>query len=227
MVDWLGHADCADCAEGRNGVCRDLPLVRRDGVSAPIDRLTYSAKMPIYGEGDAAHYVYAVREGLLKLSQVAGNGTPRIVRFLRPGQLAGMEALAGEPYRHTVETLLPTQLCRIPVTALEEGPARETVLSPRLFRHWLRAMDDADAVIAQLSTGAAQGRVARFMLYVLSEAGEDSCVALSRDDMSALLSVTMETVSRTVADFKRQGWVQEHGGRFHFDRQGLTPIGAQ
>lgn len=227
LVDWLGQADCSACALGGEAVCQDLPRARRDGAPAPIDQLTYGAHMALYSEGDAAPYVFAVRDGLLKMTQLAGNGTRRIVRFLQAGQMAGLEALGGGPYRHTVETIRPTLVCRIPVAVLKEGAGNGMALSPRLFQLWLRSLDDADKIIRQLSTGASPGRVVRFLLYALSGPDDDSCVALSREDMSAVLSVAMETVSRTIADLKRQGLLREVNGRFHFNRAGLLPLAAE
>lgn len=226
VVDWLGHADCSACSlAGR--LCQQLPRARQDGAPLPVDSLTYGADMRLYKAGDEAPFVFAVREGLLKLTQLAGNGMPRIVRFLRAGEVGGLEALAGGPYRHTAVAILPTVVCRIPVEMLQDEGGQEIILSPHIFQHWLRTVDDADTFITQLSTGPAQGRVARCLLQVLSAPGQDNCVALSREDMSALLSVTMETVSRTVADLKRQGLLQEGRGRFKFDREGLMHLAAQ
>ncbi len=226
VVDWLGHADCSSCSlAGR--LCQQLPRSRQDGVPLPVDSLTYGTEMPLYSVGDEAPFVFAVREGLLKLTQIASNGMPRIVRFLRGGEVGGLEALAGGPYRHTAVAIVPTLVCRIPVDMLQEEGGQDLILSPHIFQHWLRSMDDADKFITQLSTGPAPGRVARCLLHVLSTPEQDSCVALSREDMSALLSVTMETVSRTVADFKRQGLLQEGKGRFNFDREGLMSLAAQ
>lgn len=225
VVDWQAHTNCAECslARGESFQCALLP--RREGGGAPIDKLAYGARTSLYGEGDPAHFIYVIREGLLKLTQLAINGMPRIVRFLHKGQLAGLEALSGGPYRHTAEAILPAVVCRVPLESFRNH-GHDPSIAPHLFSLWQRTTDDADMVITQLSTGTAQGRVARFLLHVLSEGKEDHCVALSREDMSALLSVTVETVSRTVAEFKRQGLLQESKGVFHFDRRALAPLAA-
>ena len=193
----------------------------------PVDILTYGARTQLYAEGDAAAYVFAVKSGMLKLTQSGGNGTARIVRFLGAGQVAGFEALAGGPYRHSVESVLPTLVCRIPVDPLQQGVTNDPALTPQLFHLWLRTLDDAEKVITQLSTGGAQGRIARLLLNILSEAGDDNCVSLSREDMAALLSVTIETVSRIIAEFKRQGILLEAKGRMQFDREALAPLARQ
>ena len=61
----------------------------------------------------------------------------------------------------------------------------------------------------------------RCLLHTLSEPGSRSCSAMGREDIAALTSVTVETVSRIVAEFKRQGTLVEQRGQFSFDREAL------
>lgn len=219
-INWLGQADCKLCAVRKGLLFAHLPDEALDDLMA-VDKMILGAKAVLYREGESARHVYSIRTGLVKLIQMAPNGTSRIVRFLKAGDVAGLESMSNSQYRHTAEAILPTDVCRIPVENLSEINKRHSALYEELLQRWMQTLDRADEVITQLSTGTAQGRVSRFLLHTLSEPDGNSCVALTRDDLGALLSLTVETVSRTVAEFKRQGLLEEKEGVFRFDRAGL------
>ncbi|MDD5297753.1 MAG: Crp/Fnr family transcriptional regulator [Rhodocyclaceae bacterium] len=219
-INWQGQANCKVCTLRKGLLFARLPDEALDGLLS-VERMVHGAKAVLYQEGEPALHLYSVREGLVKLVQRAPNGSSRIVRLLKSGDVAGLESLSDGRYRHTAEAILPTHLCRIAAEGLSAIRHRYSELSDELMQRWQQSLDRADEVITQLSTGTAQGRVARVLLYTLSEPGSNRCVALTRDDLAALLSLTVETVSRTVAEFKRQGIVNEEHGVFHFDRLGL------
>lgn len=221
-VSWIGHANCKLCSRPDGVLFAGLSNEVLDHLLVPVDQLGLGAKSTLYVQGETAHYLFTVREGLIKLVQDAPSGGPRIVRVLGPGSLVGMEAITGEAYRHTAEVVVPTKVCRIPRETLKDVAGKEPKLYGQLLQIAQHTLDQADEVITSLSTGAAQGRVARLLLNTLSEPGSNTCVSLSREDMSALLSVTVETVSRIVAEFKRQGLIKEQHGQMEFDREGLS-----
>ncbi len=203
----------------------DVPDDVLEHLLHPVEHLLVGSKGILYHEGDAARHVYSIRDGLVKLVQLTPNGSKRIVRLLRAGDALGLEALGGGgSYRHTAEAILATDLCRIPIETLSGINARHYELYEALVQHWQTSIDMADEVITRFSTGTAQGRLARFLLHPLAEPEGESCLALSRDELAALLGLTIETVSRTVAEFKRKGIVEEKGGRFRFDRSRLEPM---
>jgi len=219
---WLGQANCKVCTLRKGALFADLPDVVLDRLLMPVDQIVFGAKAVLYQEGELAHHVFSIREGLVKLVQVAANGSARIVRFLSAGDAAGLEALSDGRYRHTAEAVVATDVCRIPAESLVEINRQHSALFGELMLRWQGSLDRADEVITQLSTGTAQGRVARFLLNTLSDPEGSSCIALTREDLASLLSLTVETVSRTVAEFKRRGVLEERRGQFYFDRPGLA-----
>jgi CRP-like cAMP-binding protein len=221
-TSWLGQANCKLCTLRRGALFAGLSDEVLDRLLMPVDQMVFGAKAVLYQEGEPAHHVFSIREGLVKLTQAAPNGSSRIVRFLSAGDAAGLEALSDGGYRHTAEAIAATQVCRIPAENLVEINRQYSPLFEELTRRWQDSLDRADEVITQLSTGTAQGRVARFLLNTLSSPEDNSCLALPREDMASLLSLTVETVSRTVAEFKRRDLLEERRGMFYFDRPGLA-----
>ena len=89
---------------------------------------------------------------------------------------------------------------------------------------WQRALTDADAWLTKLSTGAAKKRMANLLMR-LREQDTDECYLFSREDMGSILSITIETASRTISEFKRLKLMTEiRPNHFSLDIEGLEAI---
>lgn len=220
----LGQSRCADCAIRATSLFGKLPEDVFDGFNGAVEHFSLPAKSVLFREGDAGRYVYTLRSGLMKLVQRAPNGSSRIVGLLHKGDTVGLGALGGAAYSYGAEALQPSEVCRIPVDMLRSVRASNPQLTEQIFLRQQKSLDSANEIITLLSTGSAQGRVARCLLNTLSTDGSTTCPAMGREDMAALISVTVETVSRIVADFKRQGLLREQHGQFTLDRAGLVKL---
>lgn len=204
-------------------------LLAYDETADPAGLLRLEADTTLYTEGRAGDTVYAVRGGMLKLQRRLPSGAQRIVRVLREGDVLGLELLIDGVYRHTAVSLVRCSLQAVDKADLQarmqtQMPATTPAASSRtmlLMQHWQDMVDEADLVIAQLSTGTARGRVARLLLHLTRRSSEGTCPSLTREDMGALLGLTTETASRVIAAFKRDGAVQESRGQLRCDAQAL------
>jgi CRP-like cAMP-binding protein len=218
----LGQSRCADCEMRDKGLFGKLPEDALDSLNGAIERFSLPAKSVLFLEGETGRHVYALRRGVIKLVQRAPNGGSRIVGLLHKGDTVGLGALGGSPHQHGAEALHTSEVCRIPVEMLRDARASNPHLTEQIFLRQQKSFDSANEIITLLSTGSAQGRVVRCLLHTLGADGSDTCPAMCRDDIAALISVTVETVSRIIADFKRQGLLGEQHGQFTLDRAGLA-----
>lgn len=178
-------------------------------IHKPIDELSLAVGETLYQAGAPFDRVYTLREGLIKLVQYLRNGEQRIVRLLKQGDVAGMEALRGQTYEHTAIVLQPISVCRIPVEVVQRLNLDTPRLHRQLMARWQHALNEADAWLTELSTGSARVRVARLLLR-LTDCCSDKLIYLpSREDLGAMLAITTETASRVIARFKRGGCLQE------------------
>ncbi len=222
---WQGKAECRDC-----GV-RDLVLfaeLNEDDfklIHLPIDEIRMEAGAVLYESGNEGKALFTIRSGLVKLVQYLPDGTQRIVRLLRQGATAGLEVLVGQPYEHTAIVLQPALVCRLPKEVVERLSRETPRLHSQLMRRWYAALHQADEWLTELSTGSARQRVARLMLHLLEVSEDGPCHLMSREDIGAMLGITTETASRTVAEFKRQAIIREvSANRFRCDRERLQAI---
>lgn len=209
---WAGPPQCQYC--GIRHLVLFSSLERDDFalIHDPIDERTFEKAGALYREGDPGDHVFTVREGVVKLVHYdRRTGGERIVRLLKRGDVAGLEALLGQPYRQHAVALDSVLTCRIPVTVINDLNRRLPNFHHELMTRWQHAVNEADAWLTELGTGPVKARVARFLVRLVEAEPGDSCFLPAREDLGAMLGVTTESVSRTTADFKRSGLIEYVG----------------
>lgn len=222
---WQGTAHCADCGIRDLVLFADLTEPDFSLIHLPIDEIAFEAGATLYSAGGEGTALFTIRAGLVKLVQYLPDGTQRIVRLLRNGATAGLEALLAQPYEHTAIALQPTQVCRLPRQVVERLSRETPRLHGQLMQRWHAALRQADDWLTELSTGKAPQRLARLLLQ-LAEA-DGSVTLFSREDVGSMLGITTEHASRTVAEFKRNGAITEVApNRYRCNMEQLTSIAA-
>ena len=201
---WRGTANCRVCSLRSKGLFADLNEHDLGMIHSPIDHLAYAADATLYEEGAAAKGVLSVRSGMLKLVRFSVDGHQRIVRVLRPGDVAGLEALGTAGYDSQAVALTDVSVCRIPLSVVHSLGSSSPRLHRTLMRKWQHALKDADDWLADLNFGSARQRVGNFVLKMRSVDDEQLVTLFARDDMGAMLNLKFETVSREISALVRE-----------------------
>jgi len=128
-------------------------------------------------------------------------------------------------YQHTAIALQPAEVCRLPAPCVKRLLSSNQRLFHTLMAHWYRALSNSDRWITELSTATARERAIRLLLWLSELETGDSCSLFSREDLGAVLGLTTETASRTMAELKRQDLIQEYSpNRFSCDIVKLRQI---
>ncbi|WP_295888484.1 Crp/Fnr family transcriptional regulator [uncultured Thiohalocapsa sp.] len=206
---WAGEADCRNCALRTSALFAGLTEKDFDRIHDPIDQFDLKPGMPLYKTGDVGDYMYTVRSGAIKLVQYLPDGSQRIVRIVRGADVLGLEALLDDGYHHDAVALQRSEICRFPTRVVRSLSQDNPNLHRELMARWQRALSEADAWLTELSTGSARQRVARLLLRLVRDRESSECELFSREDMGAMLGITTETASRTIAGFKRESLLVE------------------
>lgn len=206
---WEGEADCLSCTLRNSVLFAGLEEGDFDKIHQPIDLYNLPPGSILYRAGDHGDRMYTIRSGILKLVQYLPDGTQRIVRLVRSTDVTGLEALLDQPYQHDAVVLQTTEACSLPISVVKALSQTNPALHQELLSRWQRALTEADAWLTELSTGSAKQRVARLLLRLVRDEEASECELFSREDMGAMLGITTETASRTIAEFKRQSLLVE------------------
>jgi len=202
---WNSGVKCEQCAIRDLVLFADLTKDDFELIHRPINDFTLKVGATLYSQGDPSDAIFTLRYGLVKLVSYLADGTVRIVRIIKKGDVVGLEALDNKNYFHHAIVLEEASFCRIPVSQIETLNEHSPHLAKQLTTRWQRVIYDADFWLSQLSSGFAKQRVAYLLLYLLEGNEEQEVYLPSREDMGAMLAITTETASRVVASFKREG----------------------
>ena len=187
-------------------LCSDLSCSSIDEVLQHTNHYQYSPGALIYGGGSHHKFIYFIRLGMVKLESITHNGENRIVRLLGPGNSIGLELLDDvDFYNHNAVAVDRVDLCTVPIVKVKHLETCNLHLSRRIRGMLQSQLNLADQWIIALGTGTAKQRVAQLILILHQNFTDNNgaFVLLHRDDMAAMISITTETISRTIATFKR------------------------
>ncbi len=201
---WKGTSDCRACGIRDMVLFADLNEQDFGMIHAPIDDLEFRAGTTLFAESTAAMGIFTLRSGMIKLVRVTPDGRQRIVRVLRPGDVAGLEALATATYDSDAVALTDISVCRIPLSVINMLGGSSARLHKRLMEKWQHALKEADDWLVDLNFGSARQRVAHFVLKMRSPSDAQIATLFSREDMGAMLDLKLETVSREVSALVRE-----------------------
>ncbi|MGM9428065.1 Crp/Fnr family transcriptional regulator [Hydrogenophaga sp. MI9] len=205
---WRGTADCRACGIREEMLFADLHDEDFDLIHTPIDDLEYAPGQPLVRAGDTATSLFAVRSGMVKLVRNTLDGRQRIVRVMRSGDVIGLEALLGPVYESDAIALTSVKVCRLPLQVIQRLNRETPRLHQRLLERWHRSLKEADDWLAELNFGNARQRLAGLILKMRSDTEPELSTLFSREDMGAMLDLKLETVSRTLNAFAREGLIE-------------------
>jgi len=222
---WAGEANCLTCSLRESVLFSGLREEDFERIHQPIDQFVLPPGSTLYRAGSPGTHMFTVRSGVVKLVQYLPDGSQRIVRLARGSDVLGLEAMVSDEYQHDAVVLHETEVCRFPVDVVAKLAEENPRLHQELMARWQRALSEADAWLTELSTGSARQRVARLLLRLVRNEESAECELFSREDMGAMLGITTETTSRTIAEFKRQSLLVETSpNRFLLDIRNLERI---
>lgn len=187
-----------------------------DKVIGKTNMVIYEPGESIFQEGSDADVLFIIRDGRVKLLNYVENGRARITRLLTRGSIAGLNGLMDEPHTNTAIAVSRVSVYHVPMSALQGMKDRNSLLYSDFMEQWYEFLNEADTWITEFSTGAIKGRVARLIRY-LAEFDDSESVGnvelLTVEEMAEILGITAESVSRTMAEFKRKGVLTPDQGK--------------
>jgi len=213
---WDGSStDCLNCSLRSSVLFNGLTEKDFESIHEPVEQLTLKPGSVLYRMGERGHHLFTIRDGLVKLVQYLPDGTERIVRLVKSTDVLGLEMMVEPRYEHEAVVLQATQLCRYPVATVTRLSQNNPVLHKDLMSRWQKALNESADWLTRLSTGQAKKRMANLLLLLLENESSNRCYMLSREDIGSILSITTETASRTISEFKRQQLIRQ-ADRHHF-----------
>jgi CRP/FNR family transcriptional regulator len=198
---------CAACAVRDLSICGAIEPEHLGKLDAIVVHKKLAPGETLFFEGDRSDSLYIITDGCVRLSKMLADGRRQITGFLFPSDFLGL-ALR-ERYAYSAEAVGAVALCRYPKNRLEalldQFPAMERKLLAIASNELAAAQDQ----MLLLGRKTAIERVASFLFILLRRMqlkGAKSRVSLpmTRTDIADYLGLTIETVSRSFSQLKRE-----------------------
>lgn len=192
---------------------RGTPADEVSGLGPVGISMTFARNMEIYAEGEPAGYGYKVVSGMIRISKLLPDGRRQISAFHTAGDMFGFEA--DDLHHASAEAVVPVKVTAYKWQSLLTGGARSTSLVRDLLNMTMIGLRQTQEHLLLLGRKNARERVAAFLLQMAerTDAGSILELAMPRHDIADYLGLTLETVSRMLAELKESGAIKLEGAR--------------
>ncbi|MFN0023677.1 MAG: helix-turn-helix domain-containing protein [Parvularculaceae bacterium] len=159
----------------------------------------------LFVEGEPARYCYEVVSGVMKEYCTLEDGQREISDFYSAGDFVGV--CGHDEQTQTAEAVTHCLLRCIPLDALLGRPGFELDGPPKLVDVLVSRLDRSRERSTLISRRNAEQRVAGFLRFLSRRSADAQTISIpmSRQDIGDYLGLTIETVCRTLTEFKRSG----------------------
>lgn len=209
-----------------------LPLSLQPQEVAQLDKIIQPKILHkgevLYTQGSCFKSLYAIRTGSIKLVRVTQNGFEEMENFFLAGELVGLDGLASPAYLNAAIALDTTSVCQIKYREFTELAAQISILSHNLVSIMGREIGKNQNWRVLIARGTAEEKIATLLTSILLRFEHQGLnthqlnLPLSRLEMSNLLGLTKETVSRVLGKLQLSGLFVLSGRRLEIiDRNAL------
>ncbi len=172
-------------------------------------------------QGDPATHAYVLITGRVKMLQITPSGPQITLRMMTPGQTYGGIALLNPKagYPATAQAVENSLAWAWETASLRNLAGKENAISLNTMQLMHGYITELQERQKALLTERVEQRIARNLLKLAAEAGkrvEEGVLIdmlLTRQDVAEMSGTTLFTVSRTMSEWERNGWLKIGRGR--------------
>jgi CRP/FNR family transcriptional regulator, nitrogen fixation regulation protein len=182
-----------------------------DSISAAMElmgtRISYARNIEIYGEGEAADYLYKVVTGTVRSCKLLDDGRRQVTAFHMPGEIFGLEV--GDTHSLSAEAIADSAIIVVKRNAILTLAARDVDIARQLWTLTARELQRMQDHMLILGCTGAKERVAGFLLQLAKRCSDSNEIKLpmSRQDIADYLGLAIETVSRTMTQLENDATI--------------------
>jgi CRP/FNR family transcriptional regulator len=175
----------------------------------PIKRADY-----LYRAGTALSSLYAIRTGFMKSAVLHEDGREQVAGFHMMGDLMGLDAISTGRHLCDAVALENSEVCEIPLAALEQLSRDIPSLQQHFHRIMSREIVRDHGVMLLLGTMRAEERLAAFLLNMSQRfaargySPSEYYLRMTREEIGSYLGLKLETISRALSRFQEEGLLE-------------------
>jgi CRP/FNR family transcriptional regulator len=213
--------NCLSCKLHSEGFFCHLPKSVMEALQPLKFTVAYPAGAILFVEGQTCRGIYILCKGRVKLSVTSKEGQTLILNVAQPGEVLGLNAtVAGIPHETTAETGQPCQLNFVKRDDFLRFLTQHGEACMHVAIQLGRECQHAYQQLRSFTMSSASQRVARLMVeWSHDDSGMALAhgikVALTHDEIAQIIGMSRETVTRTLAAFRKRHIAKIHGSNLH------------
>ena len=167
----------------------------------------------VYYESDHGKGLFLVIEGTVKTIKLSEDGRELMTGMYKAGDYFGVSAaLSNSPYTDTATAVDDSKICMIPSDEME----KVLNLYPDVARKFIGLLSqdnrNKEEQLLQLAYHSVRKKMAGAILRLFHQKGtREMILTISREDLAAMACMAIETVSRTLSDFRDEKLIDRQG----------------
>jgi CRP/FNR family transcriptional regulator, cyclic AMP receptor protein len=209
--------DCLSCKLCSEGFFCHLPKPFMEAFQSLKFTIGYPAGATLFVEGQECRGIYILCKGRVKLSTSSKDGQTLILKVAHAGEILGLSAtVSGIPYETTAETGQPCQLNFVKRDDFLKLLAEHGEVCMQAAIYMSGECQQAYQQLRSFTMSSSSQRIARLILEWSQDdtrvaAAHGIKVALTHDEIGQIIGMSRETVTRTLAAFRKQHIAELHG----------------
>ena len=160
------------------------------------------AKQLLYSKGDECKSLYVVKSGGFRSFLINAEGSEQTINFYLPGELMGLDALFSGSFCSSIDALVTSAVCELPLNRLNELCDIIPNLQHQMTRVLSKEISHNHDQLVLFGNNSAKIKLASFLLILskryelLGCSSTEFNLTMRRHDIANFLSLSDETVSR-------------------------------
>lgn len=194
-------------------IFKHLSSIEQQSVSEITYEKEYKKNDVIYQAGELFYHLMVLSKGRVKLSRISENGKEQVIRIVETGDFIGeLSVLNNQAQREFATVLQDATMCIVDGHRLKELMSRQPTIAFKIMEILTSRLDEAEQVIQTNNLTSVDYRIAQKLMSLANEKGLVE-LTMSKKDLSNLLAITQETLSRKLSMFEMNGWIKQRGQR--------------
>lgn len=210
----------------------DAPAEVLAKLAAASQTQSYRARQVVYLPGDRAASVHFIAGGRVKVSKVTRDGKELTLAYRTAGEFFGETCLLeGGPREEMVEAMETTATLEVDRAAFDHLLATHAQVAYPFARALIGRWRALQTKVEQLVFKDVGSKLSELLLRLGSEHGVEHRrglvlgLKITHQEMANLIGSTRETVSLTLSQFKRKGYIHTEGRKVILaDREALRSL---
>ncbi|MBE3024304.1 transcriptional regulator [Janthinobacterium sp. BJB1] len=214
------HSPASTCAKCSSRI-RCLPSGLDERAITQLDKIIGKRRWIernhlLFRVGETFQNLYIIHCGQFKTFQDNMRGKQYVTGFHMAGELLGMSAISSGFQDNNAMALEDSEVCEVPFLHLQELCAEVPILQQHFHRMLSDEINREQRIMRFLGSRAEQ----RFAIFLLDLSARYAArgyssshfqVLMSREDIGNHMGLTMESISRLMSKFRKNGWIDTDG----------------